>query len=100
MNYFISENAFEFNSGTEFSQAARTSMYNSFGNLTLFVTRNYTPVFHRTIKTLGLNDHQVLNMYDFSKRRRGLAESNKIYANLSQFLKKDTSLKVLIPTNH
>ena len=65
MNYFISENAFEFNSGTEFSQAARTSMYNSFGNLTLFVTRNYTPVFHRTIKTLGLNDHQVLNMYDF-----------------------------------
>ena len=52
MNYFISENAFEFNSGTEFSQAARTSMYNSFDNLTLFVTRNYAPIFHRTIKTL------------------------------------------------
>lgn len=65
MNYFISENIFAFNSGTEHSQARRTRLFNDSGSPAKYVTRNYNRFLDRDRQTVGLTQDQVLNMYDF-----------------------------------
>ena len=46
MNYFISENVFTFNSGTEHSQMKRVKLFNAQGQPALYVTRNYNRAWH------------------------------------------------------
>ncbi|WP_288530798.1 glycosyltransferase [uncultured Secundilactobacillus sp.] len=69
MNYFISENIFAFNSGTEHSQAKRTLLFNKMGASAKYVTRDYNRFLARNAATLGLDRAQVLNMYDFFQGR-------------------------------
>ncbi|MDR2660709.1 MAG: glycosyltransferase [Lactobacillaceae bacterium] len=62
---FVSENIFEFNSGTEFSQAMHVKLFNKHGINSKYVTKNHNILLHRAIRTVGLKDDEVLNMYDF-----------------------------------
>ncbi|MFD1394114.1 glycosyltransferase [Lacticaseibacillus jixianensis] len=66
MNYFISENIFALNSGTEHAQARRVKVFAALpGEAALYVTRNYNRFLDRDRQTLGLRQDQVLNMYDY-----------------------------------
>lgn len=65
MNYFISENVFTFNSGTEHSQVKRVKLFNAQGQPALYVTRNYNRFLARDAASIGLNQDEVLNMYDY-----------------------------------
>ncbi|MFT8878658.1 MAG: glycosyltransferase [Oenococcus sp.] len=65
MFYFVSENIFSFNSGTEFSQAKRVQLFNAKGQQAFYVAHDYNPSFHQSAKQLDLPDDQLLNMYDY-----------------------------------
>lgn len=65
MYFFVSENIFTFNSGTEHAQAKRTKLFNAFGYGALYVTRNYNRFLERDRQAIGLTASDVLNMYDF-----------------------------------
>lgn len=66
MNYFISENIFAYNSGTEHAQARRVKLFAKLpGDAAVYVTRNYNRFLDRDRQTLGLQQAQVLNMYDY-----------------------------------
>lgn len=65
MNYFVSENIFTFNSGTEHGQAKRTKLFNEHGQGAIYVTRNYNRFLHRDVAAVDLDMSQVLNMYDY-----------------------------------
>lgn len=65
MNYFINENIFAFNSGTEHAQARRVRMLNQQGMDSRFVTRQYNRYLDRDRHNLGLALDQIINMYDF-----------------------------------
>ena len=65
MNYFVSENVFTFNSGTEHAQAKRVQLFTEQGQSAQYVTRNYNRFLARDAETIGLHAEQVLNMYDF-----------------------------------
>lgn len=66
MNYFISENIFAYNSGTEHAQARRVRLLSrSTATDAVYVTRNYNRFLARDRKTVGLKSAQVLNMYDY-----------------------------------
>jgi poly(glycerol-phosphate) alpha-glucosyltransferase len=62
---FVSENIFELNSGTEFSQARHVQLLNKHQTPSLYVTRNYSPYLQRAARTLGLTGKDNLNMYDY-----------------------------------
>ncbi|EJN55624.1 glycosyltransferase [Loigolactobacillus coryniformis] len=65
MYYFISENVFEFNSGTEHGQAQRTRLFNAQGKKAYYVSRNYNRFLHRDLLSEGLTPAMSLNMYDY-----------------------------------
>ncbi|PIO84068.1 hypothetical protein BSQ39_11115 [Loigolactobacillus backii] len=65
MYYFISENVFGLNSGTEHSQARRTRMFNDQGKSAYYVSRNYNRFLYRDLETEGLEHRFSLNMYDY-----------------------------------
>lgn len=62
---FINENIFTFNSGTEFSAMNRLKLFRKNNIDAKIITRNYNPSFHQEIHKYGINDDEVLNMYDF-----------------------------------
>ena len=65
MHYFISENIFAYNSGTEHAQARRVRLFNQAGVSAQYVTRDYNRFWYRDAEKLGLTAAQVLNMYDY-----------------------------------
>lgn len=65
MYFFVSENIFTFNSGTEHAQAKRTKLFNRFDYGAIYVTRNYNRFLERDRQAIGLAAKDVLNMYDF-----------------------------------
>ncbi|GAA6113460.1 accessory Sec system glycosyltransferase Asp1 [Apilactobacillus apinorum] len=62
---FVNENIFTFNSGTEFSAMNRAKLFKKNGINAKIVTRNYNPSLHQEIEKYGIDDDQVLNMYDY-----------------------------------
>lgn len=65
MYYFVSENAFNLNSGTEHAQARRVNLFNAHGQHAFYVTRNYNRHLTRNLEQLGLTQAAGLNMYDY-----------------------------------
>ncbi|KRN28839.1 glycosyltransferase [Lactobacillus selangorensis] len=65
MYYFVSENIFTFNSGTEHSQARRTKLFNKMGRKAVYVSRNYNRYLERDRQSVDLPADQSLNMYDY-----------------------------------
>lgn len=73
MYYFITENVFGLNSGTEHAAARRTNMFNAEGERAYYVSRNYNRFLNRDLANIGLTPAESINMYDFfsgNPRRR------------------------------
>ena len=63
--FFINENIFTFNSGTEFSAMNRQKLFRKHGVDSKIVTRNYNQGLHQEIAKYGLKDNDIINMYDY-----------------------------------
>ncbi|AYF92095.1 glycosyltransferase [Apilactobacillus bombintestini] len=81
---FINENIFTFNSGTEFSAMNRLKLFRKNNIDAKIITRNYNPSFHQEIHKYGINDDEVLNMYDFFQHATGKKRHHEYlrYSNL------------------
>jgi poly(glycerol-phosphate) alpha-glucosyltransferase len=64
MHYFVNENIFTLNSGTEFSAVQRLKLFHAHGLEAKIVTRNYNPQLLTDIARVGLTREDILNMYD------------------------------------
>ncbi|WP_288530516.1 glycosyltransferase [uncultured Secundilactobacillus sp.] len=65
MNYFVLENLFTFNSGTEHATIKRTQLFNQSGLPAKIVTRNYNRFLDNDRDKTGLSAADVVNMYDY-----------------------------------
>jgi poly(glycerol-phosphate) alpha-glucosyltransferase len=65
MNYFVNENIFTLNSGTEFSAIKRLQLFKQKGVPAKVLTRNYSAQLAGDAKRAGLEQSDVLNMYDY-----------------------------------
>ena len=65
MNYFVNENIFTLNSGTEFSAIKRLKMFKNHRVEAKILTRNYNPQLSGDLKRVGLTHDDVINMYDY-----------------------------------
>lgn len=70
MYYFVSENIFAYNSGTEHAQAQRVRFFNREAKnnrlgRAAYVTRDYNRLLNRDATAIGLGADEVLNMYDY-----------------------------------
>ena len=65
MNYFVNENIFSMNSGTEFSAAQRLRLFKDHDVPAKILTRNYNPLLIDDLKRVKLTQSDVLNMYDY-----------------------------------
>jgi poly(glycerol-phosphate) alpha-glucosyltransferase len=65
MNYFVNENIFTLNSGTEFSAIKRLKMFKNHRVEAKVLTRNYNPQLSGDLKRVGLTHDDVINMYDY-----------------------------------
>ena len=66
MDYFVGENVFTLNSGTEFSQFDRLKAFNHHQkDSAVLLTRNYNRMLAHDIEKHHLDPKQVINMYDF-----------------------------------
>ena len=63
--FFINENIFTFNSGTEFSAMNRQKLFKKHGIDSKIITRNYNQGLHQEIAKYGLDDDDIINMYDY-----------------------------------
>ncbi|WP_243148611.1 glycosyltransferase [Oenococcus sicerae] len=97
MFYFTSENIFSFNSGTEFSQAKRTRLFNLHGQKAVYVTRNYNNNLHQGAKQLALTDDEVLNMYDYFQKAVHLPRKKMNVRFTSVIPKRDYQLQGVDP---
>ena len=62
MNYFVNENIFSMNSGTEFSAAQRVMLFKKNKVPAQIVTRNYNPLMIDDVHRIGLEQKDVLNI--------------------------------------
>ncbi|MDR0297664.1 MAG: accessory Sec system glycosyltransferase Asp1 [Streptococcaceae bacterium] len=65
MNYFLNENIFTLNSGTEFSALKRLELFKAHGIPAKILTRNYSSQLRGDAGRVGLLQTDVMNMYDF-----------------------------------
>ncbi|GAB2024897.1 accessory Sec system glycosyltransferase Asp1 [Lactovum odontotermitis] len=65
MNYFLNENIFTLNSGTEFSAIKRLQLFKKNGQPAKILTRNYNTNSAVDIERVDLEPSDVLNMYDY-----------------------------------
>lgn len=89
MYYFVSENIFAYNSGTEHAQAQRVKFFNrqaTQGRLgqASYVTRDYNRFLSRDANAIGLNADEVLNMYDYFQGTTNVLRQEQPLRLLSQ----------------
>ncbi|WP_153497438.1 MULTISPECIES: glycosyltransferase [unclassified Lactococcus] len=72
VNYFVNENIFALNSGTEFSAINRIKLFKKNKISAKIVTRNYNTQLAADAKRLGLESSDVVNMYDYFQELVGL----------------------------
>lgn len=65
MNYFVNENIFTFNSGTEFSAVERVKLFQKNNVEAKILTRNYNSQLSYDIGRVGLTRDDIINMYDY-----------------------------------
>ena len=91
MYYFVSENIFAYNSGTEHAQAQRVKFFNrqaKQGRLgqAAYVTRDYNRFLSRDANAIGLNADEVLNMYDYFQGTTNISRSLEIVVHIQYFV--------------
>ena len=86
MNYFVNENIFTLNSGTEFSAVKRLRLFHKQGLKAKILTKNYNPNLSGDLERVGLEHQDVLNMYDYFQGLTDLpkkvAENDVRYADV------------------
>lgn len=65
MNYFVNEDIYTLNSGTEFSAIKRLKMFQNHGLKAKIVTRNFDPNASYNNTFSGLEEDDVINMYNY-----------------------------------
>lgn len=65
MNYFVNQYIMSQNSSVEHAEFARVKLFKQFDQPAKIVTRDFDPLLHATIKKFGIDDDQVVNMFDF-----------------------------------
>lgn len=76
MNYFVNENIFTLNSGTEFSAAQRLQLFNDNKTPAKLMTRNYNPQLAGDLERMGLSHKNLLNMYDYFQEITDVPKEN------------------------
>ncbi|WP_203619415.1 glycosyltransferase [Apilactobacillus nanyangensis] len=81
---FVNENIFTFNSGTEFSAMNRIKLFKQNNVDAKIVTRNFNPSLHQEIKKYGIDDDDIINMYDYFQGEMGPKKHHEYlrYSNL------------------
>lgn len=81
---FVNENIFTFNSGTEFSAMNRIKLFKQNNVDAKIVTRNFNPTLHQEIEKYGIDDDNVINMYDYFQNEMGSKKHHEYlrYSNL------------------
>ncbi|MFV0556508.1 MAG: glycosyltransferase [Lactovum sp.] len=86
MNYFVNENIFTLNSGTEFSTVKRLELFRKNGVKAKLLTKNYNANSCSDLERMGLKHEDVLNMYDYFQEiidlPRKAGENDIRYADL------------------
>lgn len=77
MDYFVGENIFSLNSGTEFSQFDRLRAFNQQQKNAILLTRNYNALASQAIKDHNIDPDSVINMYDFFQETVGVARKKQ-----------------------
>ena len=65
MNYFVNENIFTLNSGTEFSAAKRLQLFKNHGLPAKLLTKNYNSQLAQDAARLNIEMSDILNMYNY-----------------------------------
>ena len=76
MNYFVNENIFTLNSGTEFSAIKRLKMFKNHQVEAKILTRNYNSQLSGDLKRVGLTHDDVINMYDYFQEVMNVPEKD------------------------
>jgi len=76
MNYFVNENIFTLNSGTEFSAIKRLKMFKNHQVEAKILTRNYNSQLSGDLKRVGLIHDDVINMYDYFQEVMNVPEKD------------------------
>ncbi|GAB6092754.1 glycosyltransferase [Furfurilactobacillus curtus] len=76
MNYFVNENIFSLNSGTEFSAAKRIQLFKEHQVPAKMLTRNYNPQLVDDTQRIGLEPTDVLNMYNYFQEVTDVAKQD------------------------
>ncbi|AYG00589.1 accessory Sec system glycosyltransferase Asp1 [Lactococcus allomyrinae] len=76
MNYFVNENIFTLNSGTEFSAVKRIKLFHAQGIPAKILTRNYNSQLAGDLKRVGLSHSDVVNMYDYFQNITDIDEND------------------------
>lgn len=65
MNYFVNENIFTLNSGTEFSAVKRLLLFKKNKIPVKILTRNYNKQLYADLKSIGISHRDIINLYDY-----------------------------------
>ncbi|MFQ9706661.1 MAG: glycosyltransferase [Limosilactobacillus pontis] len=65
MFFFVNQYLLSSNSSVEHAEIKRVKLFTNHNAAAKLVTRDFDPVLHHTMPRFGLNDHQLVNMYDF-----------------------------------
>lgn len=76
MNYFVNENIYTLNSGTEFSAIKRLKMFKNHQVEAKILTRNYNPQLSGDLKRVGLTHDDIINMYDYFQEVMNIPEKD------------------------
>jgi poly(glycerol-phosphate) alpha-glucosyltransferase len=76
MNYFLNENIFTLNSGTEFSAIKRLQLFKQHGQPAKILTRNYNTNSVADIERVSVDADDVLNMYDYFQEVEALPKQD------------------------
>ncbi len=65
MLFFVNQYLLGSNSSVEHAEIKREKLFTANGTAAKMVTRDFDPVLHHTLPRFGLDDSQVVNMFDF-----------------------------------
>lgn len=78
MFYFINEYILQKNSSVEHTAMNRVKLFNHYKRPAKIVTKTYDRLLHRTIHDFGVQDNEIVNMFDFFQEVSDLAEAKVV----------------------
>lgn len=65
MFFFVNQYLLSSNSSVEHAEIKRLKLFKANHTVAKLVTRDFDPIIHATLRRFGLDDHQLVNMFDF-----------------------------------